>query len=139
MNTLRSSPVVCMLRLLFVAVFLGMLGVTTWASLRVSIMEIPREVFTHPWFIATLFDAYFGFLTFYVWVAWKEQSWWARLLWFVAIMLLGNLAMAVYVLSELRTLKDKAELPALFSRRNPGHLALPASLVALAVAVYALA
>lgn len=139
MNTLRSSAVVCMLRLLFVAVFLGMLGVTTWASLRVSIVEIPREVFTHPWFLATLSDAYFGFLTFYVWVAWKEQSWWARLLWFVAIMLLGNLAMALYVLSELRTLKEKAELPALFSRRNPGHLALPASLVALAVAVYALA
>jgi hypothetical protein len=32
------------------------------------------------WTIATLMDAYFGFLTFYVWVFYKEMRWLPRLL-----------------------------------------------------------
>ena len=30
------------------------------------------------WTIATLFDAYYGFITFYVWVAYKERRWLPR-------------------------------------------------------------
>ena len=128
-----------LLRLLFLAVLGAMLWVTSWASLQVSILQIPREVFTHPWFIATLFDAYFGFLTFYVWLAWKEQSLGARILWFIAVMLLGNLAMALYVLAELFRIKESSELAGLFSRRNPGRLAFPGILVAASVGIYLLA
>ncbi len=127
------------LRLLFIAVLGSMLWVTSWASFQVSILAIPREVFTHPWFIATLFDAYFGFLTFYVWQAWKEQSLAARVLWFVAVMLLGNLAMAIYMLAELFRIKESAQLVAVFSRRNPGRLALPGALVAASIGIYLLA
>ena len=64
-------------------------------------MLFRSEVFTHPWFIATLFDAYWAFIAFYVWVAWKEQSAAARVGWFVAIIALGNIAMAAYLLREL--------------------------------------
>lgn len=130
---------ILLLRLLFLAVLGAMLWVTSWASLQVSILQIPREVFTHPWFIATLFDAYFGFLTFYVWLAWKEQSLGARILWFIAVMLLGNLAMALYVLAELFRIKESSELAGLFSRRNPGRLAFPGILVAASVGIYLLA
>lgn len=124
------------LRLLFVAVFAAMVSVTSWASFQQSIFAIPREVFTNPWFIATLFDAYLGFLTFYVWVAWKEPRFGARLLWFVAIMALGNLAMALYALAELFRIREPAEFKDLLSRRNPGSLVLPGILVALSIAVY---
>lgn len=124
------------LRVLFLAVLGSMLWVTTWASLQQSIFAIPREVFTNPWFIATLFDAYLGFLTFYVWVAWKEPRFGARLLWFVAIMALGNLAMALYALAELFRIREMAEINDLLSRRNPGSLVLPGILVALSIAVY---
>lgn len=127
------------LRFLFIAVLGSMLWVTSWASLQVSILAIPREVFTHPWFIATLFDAYFGFLTFYVWQAWKEQSLAARVLWFINIMLLGNLAMAIYMLVELFRIKETAQLVEVFSRRNPGRLALPGVLVAASIGIYLLA
>ena len=120
----------------FVLVILAMLAVTTWASLQQSIFAIPREVFTNPWFIATLFDAYLGFLTFYVWVAWKEPRFGARLLWFVAIMALGNLAMALYALAELFRIRETAELKELLSRRNPGSLVLPGILVALSIMIY---
>ena len=57
--------------------------------------------------MATLFDAYFGFVTFYAWVFYKETSWLARIVWFVAIMGLGNIAMSGYVLIQLFKLRPE--------------------------------
>ena len=127
------------LRLLFVVVIASMLAVTTWASLHTPIFSIPREVFTHPWFIATLFDAYWAFIAFYVWVAWKEQSAAARIGWFVAIIALGNIAMAVYMLRELFAVPANGPLDPVFTRRNPGSVLLPVLLGAAGVGVYLLA
>ncbi|MBK9989618.1 MAG: DUF1475 family protein [Verrucomicrobia bacterium] len=127
------------LRLLFITVLGSMLWVTSWASLQVSILAIPRDVFTHPWFIATLFDAYFGFLTFYVWQAWKEQSLAARVLWFIDVMLLGNLAMAIYLLVELFRIKESSQISEVITRRNPGRLLLPSALVVASIGIYLLA
>ena len=117
--------------------------VTTRASLQQSLFTIPREVITNPWFIATLFDAYWAFITFYVWIAWKEQSLAARLLWFIAVIALGNIAMAVYMLVELfrvpATGPAGEALHTVFTRRNPGHLALPAVFVVVSAVIYLLA
>lgn len=60
------------------------------------------ELLQDRWFIATLCDAYFGFLTFFIWVAIRERHWATRVCWFVAIMLLGNFAMATYALIQLK-------------------------------------
>ena len=129
------------LRALFIVIIASMLAVTSWASLHTPLFSIPREVFTHPWFIATLFDAYWAFIAFYVWIAWKEQSLAARVLWFVAIIALGNIAMAAFMLRELFAVSaaDPAALSAVFTRRNPGALILPGLLTAASVAVYLLA
>ncbi|MBK8475045.1 MAG: DUF1475 family protein [Opitutaceae bacterium] len=124
------------LRLLFLAVLGSMLWVTSWASLQQSILAIPREVFTHPWFIATLCDAYFGFLTFYVWLAWKEPTLGARLLWFIAVMALGNLAMALYVLVELFRIRSSSQFGEVVARRNNGNIVLPGALVAVSIVIY---
>lgn len=78
-------------------VVLTMLCVTSWASLQLPLWETPRAVALHPWFIATMFDTYFGFLTFYAWLAWRETGWAARIGWLVAILLLGNIAMSGYL------------------------------------------
>lgn len=94
------------LRIFFVVVLASMLWVTSWASLSCALWKTPREVATHPWFIATLFDAYWGFLTFFCWVCWKETSALARGAWLVAILLLGNIAMAVYMLIKLFRLRE---------------------------------
>ena len=93
------------LRVFFLIVLASMLWVTSWASLQCALWDTPREVATHPWFIATLFDAYWGFLTFFCWVCWKETSWLKRTAWLIAILLLGNIAMAVYVLNKLFRLR----------------------------------
>ena len=89
------------LRVFFIVVLLSMLAVTSWASLECALWKTPRAVATHPWFIATLFDTYWAFLTFYCWVAYKEVSWFARLAWLIGILLLGNIVMAIYMLIEL--------------------------------------
>lgn len=130
---------VIFLRALFIIILASMLGVTTWASLHTPLFAIPRELIGHPWFIATLFDAYWAFVAFYVWVAWKEQSPAARGLWFIAIIALGNIAMAAYMLRELFRVPATGPLGDVFARRNPGTVLLPGLLTAAGVAVYLLA
>jgi hypothetical protein len=130
------------LRLLFIVVIASMLGVTSWASLQQPLGDFARSAtFRDPWVIATLFDAYWAFISFYVWIAWKEQSFAARVLWFIAIILLGNFAMAAYMLRELFAVSARAPeaLGEVFTRRRPGALLLPGLLTGAAVGVYLLA
>lgn len=105
------------LRILFGVILVTMLSVTTWASLRIPIWDAGKDV-SDPWSIATLFDAYAGFVTFFVWVAYKEQRLSMKVLWFVLIMALGNIAMAAYVLKELGRLPEDASVEALLLRRR---------------------
>jgi len=107
------------LRLLRIAAFVvlaSMIAVTVWASSQVALWKVPREVTAHPWFIATLFDTYFGFLAFWAWVAYKERTVTARAGWLVAIFLLGNIAMAGYMLLRLRRLPAGARVEDLLLR-----------------------
>lgn len=127
------------LRILFGVVLGSMLWVTSWASLQCPLFGVPRDVFTHPWFIATLFDAYWGFLTFYVWVAYKQNSWVARGAWLVAILLLGNIAMSAYCLGELFAAPKDQRLADLLTVRREGPGALGLVLAALGVVVIVLA
>lgn len=128
------------LRLLFAAIVVAMLWVTSWASLQQSLGDFARgPVIRDPWVIATLFDAYFAFLAFFVWVAWKERSAAARVLWFTALMLLGNLAIAAYMLRELLSVDADGKLGDVFSRRNEGQVGLAGALTAAALGLYLLA
>jgi hypothetical protein len=105
------------LRILFGLILAAMIGVTTWAGSRRNFFEAGGEIVRNPWGVATLFDAYFGFLTFYVWVAYKERTILARIVWFVLIMTLGNIAMAAYVLLKLFGMPANASVEQLLLRR----------------------
>lgn len=133
-------PMIWFLRLLFLGVIVAMLWATTTASLNQSLGDFARgPVIRDPWVVATLFDAYLAFLAFFVFVAWKERSLVARGLWFVALMLLGNFAIAAYMLRELFAVPADGPLDDVFTRRNPGRIGLAGGLTAAAVAVYLLA
>lgn len=106
------------LTLLFGAILVAMLAVTGWASSRVALWNAGPYM-KDPWTIATLLDAYCGFLTFFAWVYWKETRGGARSLWFVLVMTLGNIAMAVYVLRELARLGPADGMAELLVGRNP--------------------
>ena len=94
-----------------------MLGVTSWASSIEALWKMPREVATHPWFIATLFDTYFAFLAFWLWVAYKERSVLSRVLWLIGILLLGNIAMAIYMLIQLYRVPASATVEQVLLRK----------------------
>jgi len=105
------------LKLFFLIVLGSMLCVTGWASGQCALWKIPHAVATHPWFIATLFDTYWAFLTFYCWVFYKEVSSLSRALWLIGILLLGNIAMAIYMLVLLFRLPSGGKMENLLLRR----------------------
>ena len=109
------------LTLLFSCIMAAMILVTGWASLHQAVQNW-GGLTTGPdryWTWATLMDAYCGFLTFYAWVLFKESRWIPRILWFVAIMLLGNMAMAGYVLYQLTRLPAGRPASDILVARNP--------------------
>ena len=106
------------LKTLFGLILLAMLAVTIWASFHESVVPAAVRIWNDPWGRATLFDTYFAFLTFYLWVAYKERGLVQRVAWFLGVMLLGNIAMAIYMLKELIRLRDNDSWATLLTRRN---------------------
>ncbi len=88
------------LRWLAAGILAAMLWLTVAAALDRDVFTALGALWPDPWFRATMADAYFGFLIFYLWVWYKEAGMSARITWFVLIMLLGNFAMAAYLLRE---------------------------------------
>jgi hypothetical protein len=106
------------LQILFASILIAMLAVTLNATLHQPLWDWGGLV-TEPdrwWTIATLIDAYCGFLTFYAWLFYTQRTWSGRALWFFAIMALGNIAMASYVLWRLARLQPGAPLERLLLR-----------------------
>lgn len=105
------------LKIVFGLVLISMLAVTGLASLDRSVLLAGADLWSDPWFRATLADAYFGFLAIYLWIAYKEHGWGRRILWLVLLMALGNIAIAVYLLIQLFRLPPSASMEDLLLRR----------------------
>ena len=121
--------------LYFILVLVAMTWVSWYASTAPTITSLPKyaalagkeginvikgfeTVCSEPWGLATMFDAYFGFLAFWLYVAWREQTVAARLGWFVALMILGNFAIAGYALGCLFAAKGETDLGKVFFTRK---------------------
>lgn len=102
-------------------VFAVMLYVTVSASLHQDIVSATRGLWPDPWFRATLADAYCGFLFFWLWVAWREHSVLKGAIWFLLIMILGNFAMAGYLLLQLRRWQPAEGIDSLLRGSNAGN------------------
>jgi len=100
---------------LFGFIFLFMVAMTVRTSLQVPIWH--ASFAGNPWAWATLYDAYFGFITFFCWVAWRERSLSSKILWFILIVALGNIAMSFYVLLQLFALKPAEPVGALLQKK----------------------
>lgn len=104
------------LKVLFAAILALMLFVTVNASMERGVFAAGGELWRDAWFRATLADAYCGFVTFYAWVFYRERGLLGRLGWLVAILGLGNIAMAVYMLIRLYRLPAGAGVERLLLR-----------------------
>lgn len=108
------------LRVLFASILAGMIVATTWASLDRGVLVAFADLWPDAWFRATLLDAYFGFITVFVWIAYKERTVAARISWFILLMTLGNIAIAVYVLLQLRRQRPGDSIEQLLLREASG-------------------
>jgi uncharacterized protein DUF1475 len=107
-----------LLKLLFGLIFAWMVIATIRTSLKVSLWDAWHGFSANPWAVATLYDAYAGFITFLIWVVYKERGAGGRFLWFVLIMCLGNIAMSAYVLRELFRLPAGEKVESILWRRS---------------------
>jgi hypothetical protein len=105
------------LKFLFGFIFVVMVVMTVRTSMQVSLWSAWSSLAASPWSVATLYDAYFGFITFFCWLAWRERSLGIKISWFVLIMVLGNIAMSLYVLIQLFRLRPEESASALFARK----------------------
>ncbi len=108
------------LKILFASIFVWMICMTLLVQSHKSILLSPSEFSWHasPWACATLFDAYFGFTTFFVWVCYKEPGIARKAIWFILIMGFGNIAMSFYVLLQLFKLEPTEPAWAALTKRS---------------------
>lgn len=99
----------------FLLVLVAMAAVTTWAGRQENVLAAFVRLGRDPWGLATLLDAYFAFLAIWFWIAWKEGRWLPSLLWLIALLALGNFAIAAYLLLELWRAPSPTEV---FTRRK---------------------
>jgi Protein of unknown function (DUF1475) len=107
-----------LLKILFGFIFVFMVVMTIRTSMQQRLWDARPEFAASPWSMATLYDAYFGFLTFFCWLAWRERALAIKLVWFVLIMALGNIAMSLYVLIQLFQLKADEGVAGLFRQKT---------------------
>ncbi len=69
-----------------------------------------------PWLVATVKDFYVTQIPLTLWMAYKETSWIARTLWFVAFVCLGSIATSFYILLQIAKLKPEDPLEKVLSR-----------------------
>ena len=106
------------LKFLFGFIFVFMVVATIRTSLQISLWAAVPSFAASPWAMATLYDAYAGFITFFCWLAWRERSLGVKMIWFVLIMALGNIAMSFYVLLQLFGLRSDESASALFRQKT---------------------
>ncbi len=87
------------------------------ASRQMGLVEGFRSVLTNPWGMVAMFDLYMGLLFVALWMGLLEKCWWKRMVWIVALFLLGNGITALYLALRLWRMKSPAK--AVFSSNTP--------------------
>ena len=90
---------------------------TVRASLVRGVLE-NAHLMDDVWFQVTLLDAYLGFITIYIWIAWKERTVLRGLLWFILVMTFGNMAVSLYTILQFAKLPEGRGLVDLLTMRN---------------------
>ena len=63
--------------------------------------EDGSALLANPWGVVSLVDLYAGFALFSIWIAFREKSPWAAVLWIVLMMVLGFFTGSLYALIML--------------------------------------
>lgn len=102
------------LKILFSAVLLFMCYEVITTSLESNLFEQWDFLGSIPWMRTTLFDFYANVLVIFLWVCYKENSNFSKILWLILLVCLGSIASCIYVLIQLFKLNKDAGLRELF-------------------------
>lgn len=80
----------------------AMTGIILYAFIAGDFAAEGAILTSMPWGIVSLVDLYVGFSLFSVWVLYRENSLPVAILWVVAVMTLGALAISLYAFLALR-------------------------------------
>lgn len=112
------NPVITALKILFTLLFIWMCYTVISTSLESNLFKQWSFLGGIPWMRATLWDFYANVTVIFLWVAYKENSIAARIIWLILLVALGSIASCAYVLLQLYRLKPGEGLPEFFGRRN---------------------
>jgi len=105
------------LKIIYASIFTFMIYATTQASLQINLFTHIPILIQDPWAVMTLYDAYFAFFFFYLWVHYKEENWIMRIFMFIMIACLGTIAMSLYMLIRIFQLKEGEGIEALLLKK----------------------
>ena len=96
-----------------------------WICYVVITTSISSNLFTNwdflggiPWMRATLWDFYTNVTVIFVWLCYKENKLYLKIIWLILLVTLGSIASCAYVLIRLFKLKPGEGLKELFSKQN---------------------
>ncbi len=75
-----------------------------------------RQLLRMPWGRVSLVDLYVGFVLFSCWIVYRDGFSFASILWIAAVMMLGSLAICLYVLVTLQ--RSRRDWPLFFRGRH---------------------
>jgi len=93
-------------RVLAVALLVVLIGASVWAQGREPLWVGLSAIMRQPWGIATMLDLYAGLLVVGVWVAYTESRRPLIPLWWILLLLFGNMATLAYVLRRSFIARD---------------------------------
>lgn len=82
---------------------LAMIAIIAYAFIAGDFATEGAILTSMPWGIVSLVDLYVGFTLFSAWIVYREKSVVATILWILATMTLGALAISLYTFLALRT------------------------------------
>ena len=106
------------LRILFSILFVWMCYVVITTSINSNLFSNWDYLGGIPWMRATLWDFYTNVTVIFVWLCYKENKLYLKIIWLILLVTLGSIASCAYVLIQLFTLNPGEGLKELFSKQN---------------------
>ena len=85
----------------FGVLFLYMIYTVVSTSIESNLFDEWNFLASIPWMQATLIDFYVNVVVIFTWMAFKENSWIARILWLFGFIFLGAIITTLYALVQL--------------------------------------
>ena len=106
------------LKVIFSVLFVWVCYVVITTSMQSNLFKEWDYLGSIPWMRATLWDFYANVSVIYLWVCYKEEGIFPKVIWLILLVVLGSIASTAFVLIQLFRLKPNEGLKELFTLRN---------------------